>query len=231
MAVRPIFSPKTKEVGVAEDMLDFHWYPGMAASQKKKSISSLHEVAKKKGYKRILEISSKSEEQLGIKLSAFNLIIKTKKYGNEFTVETAFQGSKVFERGGPYKDLFGLDSLKAKKDIRLKESGNVVGFRFFGMSFPAIPRTYFYDWLYINALNGNPDLAEEVNNYDAFSDIEFNPQNSINCQAHAVALYLSLIRNDQLAKALNGPDQFLECTLLHYENQKKRNLGVQKTFI
>ena len=230
MAFRPIFSPKTEEVGVTEDMLDFHWFPGMAASQKKKSIGSLHEVAKSKGYSCILEISSKSEHELGIKLSAFNLIIKTKKYGNEFTVETAFQGSKVFERGGPYKDLFGLDSIKAKKDIRLKESGDVIGFEFFGMSFPTIPRTYFYDWLYINALNGNPELADEVKSYDAFSDIEFNPKKSINCQAHAVALYLSLIRNNQLTKALKGPEKFLECTLSHYENQK-RNIGVQKSFI
>jgi hypothetical protein len=230
MAVRPIFSPKTREVGVSEDMLDFHWFPGMAASQKKKSIHSLHEVAKKKGYTSILEISSKSESELGIKLSAFNLIIKTKKYGNEFTVETAFQGSKVFERGGPYKDLFGLDSLKAKKDIRLKESGNVVGFKFFGMNFPAMPRTYFYDWLYINALNGNPDLAEGVKRYEAFSDIEFNPQKSINCQAHAVALYLSLVRNNKLTNALEGHAQFLECTLSHYENQK-RNLIVQSLLI
>jgi hypothetical protein len=230
MAVRPIFSPKAKEVGVTEDMLDFHWYPGMAVSQKHKSISSLHEVAKNKGYRNILEISSKSESDIGINLSAFNLIIKTKKYGNKFTVETAFQGSKVFEKGGPYKDLFGLDSLKAKKDMRLKESGNVIGFRFFGISFPTIPRTYFYDWLYINALNGNPDLAEEVKRFDAFSDIEFNPKKSINCQAHAVALYLSLIRNDQLSKALEGPDKFLECTFSHYENQE-RNIGVQNSFI
>lgn len=230
MAVRPIFSPKTEEVGVIEDMLDFHWFPGMAASQKKRSICSLHDVAKKKGYRSILEISSKSESELGIKLSAFNLIIKTRKYGNEFTVETAFQGSKVFERGGPYKDLFGLDSIKAKKDIRLKESGNVIGFNFFGINFPVIPRTYFYDWLYINALIGNSDIAEEVKDYDAFSDIEFNPKKSINCQAHAVALYLSLIRNNQLEMALQGPEQFLYCTLSHYENQK-RNIGIQQSFI
>lgn len=230
MAARPIFSPMTQEVGVIEELLDFYWFSGLAASQKKRSIRSLHDVAESRGYKNVLEISSKSENELGIKLSAFNLIIKTKKYGNEFTVETAFQGSKVFELGGPYKDLFGLDSLKAKKDIRLKESGNLVGFTFFGLNFPIFPRTYFYDWLYINALNGNSELAAEVKKYDAFSDIEFNPKKSINCQAHAVALYISLVKNNQLTKALTGPSQFLECTFSHYENQK-RNIVVQQSLI
>lgn len=230
MATRPIFSPKSKEVGVNEDPIDFHWYPGMAASQKKKSIVSLHEAANKMNHVNILEISSKSESELGIGLSAFNLLIKTKKYGNKFTVETAFQGSKVFDKGGPYKDLFGLDSLKAKRDIRLKESGNVIAFEFFGMRFPAVPRTYFYDWLYINALNGNAELSKKVRRFSSFSDIEFNPKKSINCQAHAVALYLSLINNDLLVNALESPESFLECTFPHYEKQK-RNIGVQDTFI
>ena len=230
MATRPIFSPKLEGVGVKEDLLDFQWFPGMAALQKKKSIRSLHEKACSFGYRKVLEISSKSENEIGVQLSAFNLVFKTKKYGREITVETAFQGSKVFEKGGPYSDLFGLNSLKAKKDIRLKESGNILGFSFFGIDFPAFPRTYFYDWLYINALNGNPDLAEKVKSYESFSDIEFNPGKSINCQAHSVALYLSLIKNKKLQSALEGPDSFLECAIGHYEKQK-RNVSVQDSFI
>ncbi|HAF44064.1 MAG TPA: hypothetical protein DCK83_03765 [Gallionellaceae bacterium] len=230
MASRPIFRPKNQVVGVSEDLLEFSWFPGMAASQKKKSIKSLHEAARNCGFGNILEISSKSEDDLGIALSAFNLIIKTKKHGNEFTVETAFQGSKVFERGGPFTELLGLDSLKAKKDIRLKESGNLIAFYFFGMKFPIIPRTYFYDWLYINALNNNPTLADRVKLYDSFSDIEFNPKRSINCQAHSVALYLSLIKNSKIEKALESPQSFLDCTKQHYEIQK-RNIGIQDTFI
>ena len=230
MASRPIFSPKASDVGVKEELIDFKWFPGLATSQKKKSINPLHEAARTRGYPDILEISSKSENRLGVELSAFNLIIKTKKYGNRFTVESAFQGSKVFEKGGPYKDLFSCDSLKAKKDVRLKESGDIIGFSFFGMKFPTTPLTYFYDWLYINALNGNQELAEEVKSYGAFSDIEFNPKRSINCQAHAVALFISLEQNKQLSQALEGPSQFLRCTLPHYE-QQSRNLTVQRTFI
>jgi hypothetical protein len=54
------------------------------------------------------------------------------------------------------------------------------------------PKTAFYDWLYINALHKHPELAEQVLLYSAFSDIAFNPERSINCQAYAAALYISL---------------------------------------
>lgn len=230
MAIRPLFIPNEEFVGVTEKFIDFQWFPGLSASQKKRSIEALHSVVHELGYKRVLEISSKSEIELGVNLSAFNLKIKTKKYGNEFTVETAFQGSKVFERGGPYKDLFGLDSRAAKKDIRLKESGNLVGFEFFGKKFPLIPRTYFYDWIYINALHQNVLLSDEVKSYQCFTDIEFNPKKSINCQAHAVALYLSLFNLELLEDALESPEAFLRFTKEHYDNQR-RNIGVQDSLV
>jgi hypothetical protein len=230
MAVRPIFIPKEKSVGVFEKPIDFKWHAGMAASQKKKSIFELHEQAKKSGANSVLEISSKSEVELGIQLSAFNLVITTRKHGKKLTVETAFQGSKVFERGGPYSDLYGLDSRAAKKDIRLKESGNLINFCFFGVDFPLVPRTYFYDWIYINALVQNESLAEEVKGFDAFSDIEFNPKKSINCQAHSVALYRSLVNNNLLVDALDSPDSFLSICQSHYDIQS-RNIGVQSSII
>ena len=78
MAIRPIFSPKLDAIGVEEKMIDFKWHPGMSASQKKKSIIELHLVATQVGIKNILEISSKSEIDLGIQLSAFNLLVTTK---------------------------------------------------------------------------------------------------------------------------------------------------------
>lgn len=230
MAIRPIFIPISNSVGVEEPLIDFKWHPGMAASQKKKSIIELHNAAHNLGLSNILEISSKSESKLGINLSAFNLLITTKKNNNKFTVETAFQGSKVFERGGPFKDLFGLDSRAAKKDIRLRESGNLLSFRFFSSEFPIIPRTYFYDWLYINALMQNESLAVEVVNYDGFSDIEFNPKKSINCQAHAVALYISLKKNNLLIESIHSPDDFLKNCASHYKKQERR-INVQQTII
>lgn len=231
MATRPIFIPKISgNPGAEEKSIDFKWHPGMAKPQKQKSVAELHSVAFDLGYKRILEVSSKSKNELGIRLSAFNLLITTKKNNNTLTVETAFQGSKVFARGGPYRDLFGLDSLAAKRDIRLKESGPLTRFEFFGRAFPLEPKTFFYDWLYVNALAQNEDLAEEVVNYEAFSDIEFNPKKSINCQAHAVAIYVSLAKKNKLEAALNSPEDFLDLLHPHHSIQG-RNVGMQGTFM
>lgn len=231
MAIRPIFIPNDNGIlGAEEKLVEFKWFAGMAKSQKQKSIRELHSAAARLGYTKILEVSSKSEEELGIRLSAFNLLITTKKNGNIFTVETAFQGSKVFSRGGPFRDLFGKDSLAAKKDIRLKESGALIKFDFFGTIFPLEPRTFFYDWLYINALVQNDDLANEVIGYDGFSDIEFNPEKSINCQAHAVAVYVSLVKDGKLKDALASSDDFLYLLHSHYEKQR-RTIAIQNIYI
>lgn len=45
--------------------------------------------------------------------------------------------------------------------------------------------------------------------YDGFTDIEFNPQKSLNCQAKAAALYVSLCRNGLLA-GIHNFDDFLK---------------------
>lgn len=209
MAQRPIFIPNFDSVGVHEKLIEFKWHPGMSKTQKQKSISGLHQSAERLGYGKVLEISSKSQLELGVSLSAFNLKICTQKYKREFSVECAFQGSKVFENGGPYKDLFDLDSRAAKKDMRIKNSGDLIRFEFFNIKFPLLPRTYFYDWLYINALNQNVDLKDKVLEFDGFSDIEFNPAKSINCQAHSAALYVSLNKSGKLEQALSSPDIFL----------------------
>ena len=230
MATRPIFIPNLKLVGVLERPIDFKWHPGMAVSQKKKSIAELHKAAQSLGINNVLEISSKSEIELGVSLSAFNLLITTKKYGKTFSVETAFQGSKVFERGGPFIDLLGLDSKAAKKDMRLKGSGNLVSFSFLNKEFPLVPRTYFYDWIYVNALVQNDSYLDSIQQYDGYSDIEFNPKKSINCQAHSVALYRSLQDNGKLDVALESPESFLDICSSHYRNQS-RNIGVQKSII
>lgn len=205
MANRPVYIPRLDSVGVIIKNLDFTWFPGMSKSQKQKSIKSLHEAANELGISPILEISSKSEKNIGVSLSAFNLMITTKQSGS-FSVETAFQSSKVFEKGGPYIDLRNGTSRQAKKDIRLKESGNLIEFLFFNKKFSLRPRTYFYDWLYINALHKNQELSDKVIQYSGFTDIEFNPKKSINCQAYSAALYTSLRCCQLINKSLNPKD-------------------------
>ena len=73
-------------------------------------------------------------------------------------------------------------------------------------------------------------LSESVKIYQCFTDIEFNPKRSVNCQAHAVALYLSLCKLNLLEEALESPESFLRITKDHYENQR-RNIGIQDSFV
>ena len=154
-------------------------------------------------------MSSKSHEELGIALSAFNLTFTTIKYNRTTSVECAFQGSKVFEHGGPFFDIFDMTSREAKKDERIRSSGRLIGFRFFGVEWELEPQTAFYDWLYINALKKLPHLTEQLLDYPAFTDIEFNPERSINCQAYSVALYISLHKRGLLEKAISSKEAFL----------------------
>ncbi|MFS2263318.1 DarT1-associated NADAR antitoxin family protein [Vibrio vulnificus] len=208
MAVRTVFVPDKKNVGVIKIDVHFQWYSGLSVEQKQKNVIALHRGAQQHGLKSTLEVSTKSLDPIGVALSAFNLMITTKK-NNSFSVESAFQGSKVFEKGGPYLDLFQVDSRTAKKDPRIRSSGAVESFRFFSYEFPNTPRTYFYDWLYINTLLKNSSLRDKVLGYDSFSDIEFNSEKSVNCQAHAIALYLSLLNFGFKGDELRHPVDFL----------------------
>lgn len=212
MAERPIFIPTTSgPTLVKTTYVTFEWFPGMAASQKQKSVDSLHEAASKlPGINKLLEVSSKSREALGVALSAFNLTFTTMKHHRTFSVECAYQASKIFEHGGPFVDIFGMTSREAKKDERLRSSGRLIGFKFFGTEWELEPQTAFYDWLYINALKKQSDVTERLESYEAFTDIEFNPERSINCQAYAVALYVSLHRRCLLDAATASREAFLQ---------------------
>ena len=226
MASRSIFIPKKNNIlGVIKKPIDFKWFPGMSITQKQKSIRSLHEAGKGNGINNLLEISSKSENELGQALSAFNLAITTKTRGIKFSVECAFQSSKVFVGGGPYKDILSLSSKKAKKDFRLRNSGSLKYFKFFGEEFSLKPRTHFYDWIYINALNQNMHFAEQLLDFDAYTDIEFNPEKSINCQAYSAALFVSLYKNERLKDVLQSSQSFLEILKNEYlKADKNRNI-------
>lgn len=211
MAERPIFIPVIEGPALVKTKyVEFQWFPGMAVSQKQKSVDSLHAAAcKSPGIGKVLEVSSKSREELGVALSAFNLTFTTIKQNRTFSVECAYQGSKVFERGGPFVDIFGKTSREAKKDERLLSSGRLTGFRFFGIDWELEPLTAFYDWLYINAIKKQPSVTEQLLEYSAFTDIEFNPERSINCQAYSVALYVSLFKRNLLNDATSSKEAFL----------------------
>jgi len=212
MATRPIFLPQEAgDLLVRTEYVSFDWSPGMAVIQKQKSISSLHEAAIQNNLcMKPLEISSKSESSLGVSLSAFNLKGTTRKREQVFTVETLFQSSKVFETGGPYRDLLNLTSREAKKDERLKDSGRLIEFNLFGEKWPLEPKTAFYDWVYINTLAKNENPTDKLSEYDAFTDIEFNPKKSINCQAYSVALFRALTMRSLISDILGDREAYFD---------------------
>lgn len=209
MAERPIFIPFSEgDRFVREETIEFDWNPGFAVVQKKKNISALHVAAAEKGYGPVLEVSTKSDVKLGNRLSAFNMPIILSD-GSKITIECAFQGGKVFERGGPFQDLYSVSSREAKRDPRIKESGEIVNFVFDGMEFPKEPKTAFYDWLYVRALQPYSDFLERLSTYSAFSDIEFNPAKSINCQARSCALFVSLSKKGLIEEVIDSPENFI----------------------
>ena len=209
MAKRPVFVPNLKGFPfVQEVQIEFEWFPGFAKSQAQKSIASQHRAAAQRGLSPILEISSKSVEALGSALSAFNLLLNLAE-NQPMSVECAFQGSKVFENGGPYSDLYAMTSREAKTDERIRNSGKLITFRLLGEDFPTTPVMAFYDWLYLSALWQNPPLATQLSNYRAFSDIAFNPERSINCQARSAALYVALLHHAAIERALSDKNYYL----------------------
>lgn len=212
MAERPIFvsTPDSDDL-VKEIFFQIHWHSGFARVQKEKNIEELHAAAALEGYRDLLEISTKSKSERGRHLSAFHMTADTKAYGT-IKLELAFQGSKVFERGGPFTDLYRIGEKEigeAKRDPRLQNSGNLIGFRFEGFDFPLEPKTVFYDWLYISFLKNFRDWAPKLYAYGGFTDVEFNPHRSINCQARSCALFLSLMRRNLLEKAVESPQAFI----------------------
>lgn len=211
MAIRPVFMPSgATGAPVLTRNVEFVWHAGLAPSQKRRSIASLHQAANANlGARRLLEISSKSEVQLGVALSAFNLHVLHQGAARPVSLENVFQASKIFEFGGPFHDLLNVSARDAKRDERIRGSGNLKNFCLSGETWPIEPQTAFYDWLYLNAIVRQPQLANALIKYDGFTDIEFNPTRSTNCQAYSAALFVSLSRSAKLNDALVSKETFL----------------------
>jgi len=221
MAERPVFLASTRShlrkgeppgILVTPVSVSFKWFPGLSASQRRKCVESLHQAASAQGIRKILEISTKSEDDLGWRLSAFNLQVdldEDEHAQRRIPLECAFQGSKVFTQGGPFTDLYEATSREAKQDPRLRTSGDIQAFKFGRLDFPSEPKTAFYDWLYARTLAHQGDVLKALDAYEAFSDIEFNPKKSINCQARSCAVVVSLFRLNRLVAAVKSPDSWL----------------------
>ena len=209
MASRPVFVAKSEYPFYETIEVEFEYFSGFAVSQKQKSIKSLHSNFGAMYPKhKILEVSTKSTDDIGIKLSAFNMVLNVE--GEAIPLECAFQGSKKFESAGPFRDIYKMNPWEAKKDPRLKSSGSIVCFEFNGEVFGNEPKDFFYNWVYIRALFENKEYLNRVAAFSSFSDIEFNPKKSVNCQAKATAIAVALLKAGYLEKCMKDKESFLD---------------------
>lgn len=221
MAKRPLFVPAPAGHLVEERIVEFEWFSGFAASQKRRCVESLHRsAATHLGASRVLEVSTKSANPLGVRLSAFNLSVEIDTQPQPILLEAAFQGSKVFGARGPFTHLYSLRSGRdVKRYMRQFSGDHLTGFRFDGRDWELTPKTAFYDWLYVRALGALAERDGEIDDalvgFDAFTDIEFNPDKSINCQARSCALYVALLKNRSLRTATTDPTEFIAMLRRH----------------
>jgi hypothetical protein len=211
-AVRPFFVVKRPEKTgrvYHEENIEFDWHKGMSWQVRQRSSIAMAEAIMDKyksqaEYLRILEVSTKSTNyDLGVALSARNLLFTDTKTQRTLPVENWFQASKQFTRDGitfgPYTDLLNVEPSQAKRfvnanlDTKTAEQyrGNPLfeqvqseiagasmsSFVFLGDEYPLEPKSSFYDYLYAKALNQeqNDALARAIGEYTTFTDIEFNP--------------------------------------------------------
>ena len=195
---------KSSKIMVDEELIEFKFINGLAKSQKvkcalslHKSINELHKDAK------ILECSTRSTVDLGLKLSGFNLMID----GHPF--ENFIQASKVFEDNVQYENLLNEPSNVASSFIHNLDK-ELIGFRYKNIFYPLEPVTLFYNYFYIKSMMESDINLDELMNYDIFTDIEFNHHNPrfINCQARAVAIYVSLRYKGLLDEAMKDIESF-----------------------
>jgi len=191
----------------------FRWHAGMSASQKRKNVAALHDAADQRGFHRILEISTKSDMEIGRRLSAFHQKLRIE--DRDASLESVYHASKVFECGGPYIELMDKSPRDAKQDERLKSSGKLVMFELEGKRYPLTPATVFYDWLYVRAISVARDWLRRLSQVDGFSDIEFNPEKSVNCQARSCAAFVSMEQRGLLDCALESFQDFYMIYLEH----------------
>lgn len=217
-ATRPCYMVTDNIISLVKTKdIKFEYFSGFAKQQRQKSALSLKMAIKTQLNVNSLEISRASDEPLGQRLSAFNLELCMD--GVVSSVERFFQGSKIFENGGPFIEIIYDKNIHPKRYERLKDSGNFIGFKLFDEVYETEPLTYFYDWLYLSALRQNEDLASKVLEYDCFADIEFNPKKSLSSQAKTVALFVAMNKAGVLDNAMKDRYEFLE----FLKTQKAKN--------
>lgn len=96
-----------------------------------------------------------------------------------------------------------------------------------GDVWPLTPRTSFYDWLYFTALIQSDYDIEKLFLFEGFTDIEFNPSKSINCQARSAAMFVGLNQAGLIQTAMNSKEEFI---LIGYPSEEQGPLIQESMF-
>lgn len=215
MAVRPVYEVNVRSSPPWYHAYDveFQWHGGFSKAQALRCIHSLHGAyaGLRKG-RRILEVSSASENDLGRRLSAFSLTVRHDAVAESrpMPLEVAYQSSKIFRSHGRLSRAADLAPGKAKRlAVEVDSVDDLTGFEWNGCRWPLEPPTAFYDWLFVQAVRQDPELSRQIIGYDAFTDIKFNPSRSLSSQARSAALFVGLSIHDELQTAVASMESFL----------------------
>lgn len=197
MTIKTLFLPKSSPPFFEEVRIVFKSTLGQRLHEIQKSITALHvEIQRHFDGLRLLEISSRSPDPLGNRLSAFNLNISLE--GHPFPVESVYQGAKCFQSAGPNLFLRTMSPTEAKLFYRGKKVGNLSHFFFENEVWPLVSYPNFYDYLYIRALIESK-LHSMTSPYSGFTDIAYvtpklnrSESKIANCQARSMAIYQGL---------------------------------------
>lgn len=195
---------------IVRELLSFVWAKAdNKREQRRLSLSNLSCEVSHRLHKIPMDISTASNAEQGVVLSAFNLKFRSS------TLESFYQGSKIFENGRNYPEVYNMSSLDAKQYPALKKSGAIVGFTFDNVDYPAEPKSVFYDWLYVKAVLRNFGGGLDLYPINAFVDIQ-SPITSIACQARALAIYV-LLKQTDCFELVNDFEAFRKWHIEHVE--------------
>ena len=124
----------------------------------------------------------------------------------------------------------GLRNLRRLRNTRVLPCGELVPiikglreiagaqmscFKLSGAEYPLLPRSAFYDYLYVSALcqPQNSSLAEGLMQFRVFTDIMFNPGTGkikkFNTRARSCAIFVSLSKRGMLSKDIPSFEEFV----------------------
>lgn len=209
MAIGSVYYVKNDNV--VNGIFDIKWVNGLSMLQKQQNIEALHQAIFDRFSdepNRIAEMYTKSKTEIGRTLCSFNIKLMISEC--DYAFESVYQSSKVFGDGlfdtlqhAEWLILDGYEAKRRSQEIQLP----LAEFRFNDRSFPLIPKTMFFDWLYISFIK-QYSLSFLNNQYDYFTDIEFNPKKMVSTQANTVCKYRCLVEHNLVEEYLQDPIKY-----------------------